>query len=79
MASWCRWAGHEHGSPLFGLFAVACGMVRDAMEDEGAPSAALGTRVQARFAAMDLDVDNPKLRGQPARPSAAPRKDNRFG
>ena len=44
-------------------------ILRNAVRDEGAPLAPLGSRLRARFADIGLDEDIPELRGQPARPA----------
>jgi plasmid stability protein len=44
-------------------------ILRNAVKDEGAPLAPLGSRLRARFADIGLDEDIPELRGQPARPA----------
>ena len=44
-------------------------ILRNAVKDEDAPLAPLGSRLRARFADIGLDEDIPELRGQPARPA----------
>jgi plasmid stability protein len=43
-------------------------ILRQALEDEGAPRAGLGSRIAARFAKIGLDTPVPELRGQRVRP-----------
>jgi plasmid stability protein len=43
-------------------------ILRQALEDEGAPRAGLGSRIAARFAKTGLDAPVPELRGQRVRP-----------
>jgi plasmid stability protein len=43
-------------------------ILRQALEDEGAPRAGLGSRIAARFARTGLDAPVPELRGQRVRP-----------
>lgn len=42
-------------------------ILRNAVRDEGAPQASLGSCLQARFAGIGLDHDLPELRGEIAR------------
>lgn len=44
-------------------------ILRNAVREEGAPRAPLGSRLRARFARIGLDEETPELRGQPARPA----------
>ena len=44
-------------------------ILRNAVRDEGPPRTPLGSRLQARFAAIGLDDDLPELRGELARPA----------
>jgi len=43
-------------------------ILRQALEDEGAPRAGLGSRIAARFARTGLDAPVSELRGQRVRP-----------
>jgi antitoxin FitA len=44
-------------------------ILRNAVKDEGAPRAALGSRLAARFAGIGLQEDIPELRGQDVQPA----------
>jgi plasmid stability protein len=44
-------------------------ILRNAVREEGAVRAPLGSRVAARFAAVGLEEEIPELRGQAARPA----------
>lgn len=44
-------------------------ILRNAVRDEGAAPARLGSRLAARFAKIGLARDIPELRGAPARPA----------
>ncbi|MSO84713.1 MAG: Arc family DNA-binding protein [Rhodospirillales bacterium] len=44
-------------------------ILRNAVKEEGAAPARLGSRLAARFARIGLARDIPELRGQPARPA----------
>ncbi len=43
-------------------------ILRNAVKDEDEPSAGLGSRIAARFAAIGLKEDLPELRGQRVKP-----------
>lgn len=43
--------------------------LRNAVKDEGAARAPLGSRLAARFAGIGLTQDIPELRGEQARPA----------
>jgi antitoxin FitA len=45
-------------------------ILRNAVRDEAAAPARLGSRIAERFRGIGLDVDMPELRGEPARPGA---------
>ena len=44
-------------------------ILRNAVKEEGASAAPLGTWLKARLAHFKLDQEIPELRGQPARPA----------
>jgi len=44
-------------------------ILRNAVKDEGAAQAPLGSRIAARFAGIGLTEDIPELRGEQARPA----------
>jgi plasmid stability protein len=45
-------------------------ILRNAVKDEGAARAPLGSRLQQRFAGIGLEDELPELRGELARPAA---------
>jgi hypothetical protein len=44
-------------------------ILRDAVKDEGAVAAPLGSRIAARFAGLGLPQEIPELRGEEPRPA----------
>lgn len=44
-------------------------ILRNAVREEGAAQAPLGSRLAARFSGIGLSEEIPELRGQPARPA----------